>query len=370
MSNYKFSEKRIINFLFNNDNNSIDKNKIKEILYEATNEELDTIISELVKENILVNVNGFYKLPLEETSENMDKNKKETVNVPNDKNKKLIEMLKRQKDLKLRFNEDFYALSEIKKEYFKKYPDLTDEDFQIDLNATQYKINGNFIILKKYKDTEDYIKAKILKEDILDSETFKSSLPENFVGPVTFNRIINELQNDYSIIEFEKNNFINIRKINEMGFYISDFKKYCDDVLNFMDGKCFTIKYLKSLNFDSKLYMLGFDDLFYESILKQDIRFYSQKNSLCVVFSTICRPTLENTAKDILRYKKIIDVKEFKEIITKYFGFCVDDRGKTSYGFDLQGNNDEGMYYSVELEKIFLDKNDFYAEVNDYNDIV
>ena len=370
MSNYKFSEKRIINFLFNNDNKPVNKEKIKEILYEASDKELNLIISELIKENILTNKNGFYNLLLEKTSECLNENKNTTIDSVNNKNKKLIEMLKRQKELKTWLTKDFYILSEIKKEYFSKYPDCTNENLQMDLNVTQYKIDEEFIILKKYKNATDYIKEILIKEEILNIEIFKSKLPENFIKPVTLDKIMTELQNEYIFIEFEKNNYINIKKLNELNIYISDLKKYCDEVLNFIGDNYFTIQYLNFLKFNSELYNLGFSELFYESILKQDNRLYSQKNSSCIVFSTIKKPTLEDIAKSIIKCRKIIDIEELKMIITKYFGFCMNDRGKTSYGFDLQGNNDEGMYYSIELEKIYANKNDYYAEVNDYNDII
>ena len=88
------------------------------------------------------------------------------------------------------------------------------------------------------------------------------------------------------IIEFEPYQYINIRRLEKLGFTKEKLREYGSQVWSYLvDDRYFTIQSIRSDGFESDLDVLGFGDLFYASILKEDGRFSWQRVGNAVVLS-------------------------------------------------------------------------------------
>ena len=93
-----------------------------------------------------------------------------------------------------------------------------------------------------------------------------------------FSSILYELKRDYTIIEFEKNKYVSIARLESLGFDRTKLKQYCDKVYAYAQNiDFFTIESLSKQGFTADLESLGFEPWFYSSILRKDHRFSHRK---------------------------------------------------------------------------------------------
>jgi hypothetical protein len=177
---------------------------------------------------------------------------------------------------------------------------------------------------------------------------------------------IDKLCTTYQLLEFEKDVYLNIKKLNKMGFYISNIREYCTAVYKFQgNGDCFSVKSLQAAGFSHPLEDLGMGDLFYESLLKYDPRFLHYKMTNCHVFSTHHKPSIAKIVFSVVKQHGSISIYTLQSILQKQFGVAttiVSDAGSL-INQALLFDEKTPLFYSKEFEKIYFDKNDYYKEV-------
>ena len=164
--------------------------------------------------------------------------------------------------------EDLYTVQEVKEKLKKTFPNYK-QDFlnPILLKKLGYKISGGYIIKNQYNSASNYFFQFLRKNEIIKLDNISSRIK----NLPMFVLQLYKLKEEYEIIEFLPNYFINFNKLKKLGITKECLKEYCLNVLDFIgEDKYFTLFSLKKEGFYHKLDELGFEDYFYTSILIED----------------------------------------------------------------------------------------------------
>lgn len=256
--------------------------------------------------------------------------------------------------------EDFYYISEIKEIYKSLVPnaDLTLIS-SFNLKRMGFIVNSKYVI-QHHSSANNYFKYILTNQDIVDTSKFNSK----YNCLQMYYQTIEDLRNDYEIIEFEPYQYINIHKLNSMGIDKSNFISYCDEVCNYIeDNSYFTIKSLIDNGFSSNIDFLGFDNCFYGSILKQDQRFSYIKLGGTVLFykgnTTINQTTFLIYLLD--SFEKI-DFNELLDHVLQKYGIHLD---KFKIKSCIKNSN---LYYDDIMEKVYNNYKIYLEELNSIDD--
>lgn len=128
------------------------------------------------------------------------------------------------------------------------------------------------------------------------------------------------------IIEFEPYQYINIRRLEKLGFTKEKLREYGSQVWSYLvDDGYFTIQSIRNDGFSSELDGLGFGDLFYASILKEDERFSWQKVGNAVVFNPKGNSfTIHDFLVDYITNAGSVNVDDFSLELRERFGIELD----------------------------------------------
>ena len=171
-------------------------------------------------------------------------------------------------DVKGILSEELYTVQEIKEKLKKVFPDYKKELLNpIMLKKLGYKISGGYIIKIQYSSASDYFFQFLQKDEIIKLDNLSSrvkTLP-------MFVLQLYKLKEEYEIIEFLPNCFINFSKLKKLGITKEYLKEYCLNIFDFVGkDKYFTLFSLRKKGFYHELDELGFEDYFYTSILIED----------------------------------------------------------------------------------------------------
>ena len=165
---------------------------------------------------------------------------------------------------------DFYLTDEVARIYARVTGERQSPRAYV-LKRMGFKVYSDYIFRGAGTANEFFLNL-LTKDDIVDLGTYGSKL--RYL--VTFNMVEHALREEYEILEFEPHKYVNIRRLASFDLDKSDVIAYCNEVKRFVgeDGY-FTIPWLRSQGFTSKLDDLGFEDFFYEAILAMDPGIYS-----------------------------------------------------------------------------------------------
>lgn len=257
--------------------------------------------------------------------------------------------------MKNALNKEFYLISDVKAIFKKKFPhgDITLIN-PYNLKCLGFKVNSNDIYSDKYTSCEQYFRTLILKDDIFDANTIGIAIYSN----QTYYHVVKMLREEFDILEFSYNKFVNIRRLEQIGVNKSYLKEFCDAVYMFQNEEFFTIEFLRKHGFEHKLYELGFNDCFYSSLLKYDLRFKYRRLEGTILFRRSKETVTLNNLIEYLVYKfRSIDIYDFMEFVFKEYGIKIDL-------YKLQTSAKEvGMYYDSIMEKIYIDYDEYFKEV-------
>ena len=166
------------------------------------------------------------------------------------------------------------------------------------------------------------------------------------------------MKRDREFIEFEKDTFINISKLEEMLITKEDLEKYSKQCINLANGNYFNLKYLKKLGFESDLDDLGFEDMFYESIIQftkgvKTVNFANTK-----VFKYTNDPFSRSIfLEDIIsRYKKISS-SDLLDLLKNDYGIETD---LSNIKYLLQNSS---VYFNEIMDEFYQNYQLFFEEV-------
>ena len=199
------------------------------------------------------------------------------------------------------FKEDIYDL------YKKNNMDIPKNIFnQNNLKQIGFINNSNYIVSSKYSSMKEYLEINFFEKDYLDL----SKIDKRFTYLVIFSGLLNEKRRRLEIIEYENGRFMRTDVLIKAGILVSELKNFVQEVNKFtLDGRIFTLQSLKNEGFEHNLFDLGFDDMFYSSLIRSDDSFIFKRLISNVLFQNtteIKEVSVSNLMEVILfRYRKM-----------------------------------------------------------------
>lgn len=246
---------------------------------------------------------------------------------------------------------EIYTLDEFVEQVKKKLSNFDKLNVnEIFINSLGYKIDKDFIVSNKYKDSNEYIEKLIFKSNYL-------FVAENnlFKHPYVKRKIKN-LENNYKLLKVEDNMYITEKCLQQGNITKEKLEEYKYSVEQHVNiNNFFTVDTLRKSGFKQNLDELGFENIFYESLLKAPGRFKYLKIEDSVVF--IKTPNDININKFIdylVGEKKVISIDEIR------LQANVKCNLKISLDYIKKIVINSPYYYSEELQKIFKNKEDYY----------
>lgn len=262
---------------------------------------------------------------------------------------------KEMEQLSALLTEPFYELKEIKRIYKRLFPNSDEKLISFyNLKKLGFVVNSTYAV-RGYKSASEYFETLLTEKDIIDIAPHKKRMGYLQIWRQTCDK----LKSSYTIIEFEPQEFINIRILNRLGITVDDLRTYCDKVLDFTEeGEFFTIDYLKNKGFEDDLDELGFSSVFYASILFEDKRFSHQKFGKNVLFyHGECNISTAIFVKYLMQTEDALDIDDLIEDVKEQYGILLDkDRLKDSI-------SDANLYYNDVMQRIYPDYESYLDEL-------
>jgi len=251
--------------------------------------------------------------------------------------------------------EDMYFFKDVKEMYIRLFPTGNPKLINpYNLKRLGFKINTSIIYSDKYSNSEQYFRKLMMKDDIFDATLLDSRLK---CCP-TYYRILQILAEQFEVIEFLPNKFINIRRLEKKGIIKRKLKEFIDYVFDFVGEELFTIRSLRRRGFEHELFELGFDDLFYSALLKYDNRFkFRRVNENLLLRKGREVVTLNDLIEHVVYNNRSIDIYDLIELIISEYGITMDRYSITHIVME------SGLYYNAVMEKVYIDYDEYFEEV-------
>lgn len=270
-------------------------------------------------------------------------------------------MLSNQFDrMKMILNRDFYTIQEVKRLFKREFS--TSDASVINPNTLKklgfhiYPGYSGYIVKNSFSSATDYFRRILTQNDIVDIREHGSVIR----SIATYGSEYHKLRNNYEIIEFLPFQYINIRRLNEVGITKEHLKSFCRSVANQYDkGEYFTVTSLWKNGFKHEMDELGFDEWFYASILVEDRENFSfQRIGGTRIF--ICGKPCANMGDMLIwlleRYEKI-DLYELLDLLGNYYGIKL-PREKL-----LAIISDTELYYDLIMDAVYINYDTYFEEI-------
>lgn len=252
-------------------------------------------------------------------------------------------------------DKDILLLSDVKNEFIKRLPNADlDKINNYNLKKLGYKISVNLVFNNRYGSFEQLIKNTILNQDIIDL-TYESELLSNQV----FYYLLCESRYNQSIIEFSPKKYINIRKLAEFGVDKTNLTSFSNKAKAFAGGGYFTVHSLKNHGFYHELFELGFENYFYESVLRysSQIKSFFAGIGSTFIFNENDNIDIRNMLETIILKNGSMDIYDMIDYLKDKYGIVVEKYKLTEWA------RESNLYYSDTMEKIYTDYDEFYEEI-------
>lgn len=254
--------------------------------------------------------------------------------------------------------DDFYYFEEIRNIYVELIPDADPESVNpYNLTSMGFTVLSRYA-LRNWSSLEAYFKHFLLCDAVVDI----APLRKRFSCIQMWYQTLTNLKKEYEILEFEPDQIINIRKLEDSGVTKQMLKGFCDEVYAFLeDGTYFTAKSLRQSGFCSDLYDLGFSDWFYANLLCFDPRF-----SYCGMLSGIVLHkgkegiSIKSFLTDQIRRAGTIDILDLISDLQEDFGLRVEMKSDIT-----QKLHDSEVFYDPILERLYADAELYYRELDE-----
>lgn len=257
--------------------------------------------------------------------------------------------------LKEALTEDFYYFTELRAIYTKLIPN-GDVSLLSPYNLKKMGfLVGTSYVIQHYPTAEAYFRHLLLDKDIVNVK----GISERYGSLTTYSAFLNELKRELEIIEFEPYQYINIRRLEKLGYDKKRLRKYGDRVWSYLtEENFFTIQSLRNMGFEDELDVFGFEDTFYTSLLKWDDRFSYQRFGNGVLFSAGGKPFgIQDFLVELIQKARAIDVDDFLEEIKERYGI-VCDRWKV-----LEKIKGSSVHYDSIMQRLYDDYETYFDEI-------
>lgn len=218
------------------------------------------------------------------------------------------------------------------------------------LLASGYHIDSNFIIKEEFESVEDYLKRKILQQNYFDCKA------EDIFDTPYVKRKIENLENAYKLLKVEKNIYLTERGMENAQVSKEEITSYKNKVEQFVKKEdFFTLESLKSSGFKHEIVEYGFDEIFYENLLKRPGRLQNLTfGSKLFFIKTVNKVDPSDFIKNLLNCSHISIDQIISEIEANF---------KVRLTYDAVENslkNLDDYYYASNLRRIFKSKDDYF----------
>lgn len=212
-----------------------------------------------------------------------------------------------------------------------------------------YKNFQKFILRNEYLNSEEYFEKEYFEKELF-------TIDDNRLNQLgAFRNKLNKSIEQLEIFEYEHNEFINIQKIESVsGIQKKNIKYLVQKILDYMGDRYFTVENIQNIIEESELNQLGFENIFYETILKhvEEIRFQYIGNR--VVFKkTKNKFYTNNFIEEIVSRFKSIDIYELLDYMDETYGV------KLQKSKVVDSTEQTAMYYHPIMERMYQDMEEF-----------
>ncbi len=255
--------------------------------------------------------------------------------------------------------DDFYFISEIKEIYQKIFPNADlDEINPRSLKTMGYTVLGKYV-LRRHKTAESFFREILLRDDVFSI----TAMRKRFGTIQMYYQTLLSLKRNLDILLFDKDQYLNIRRLERLGVTKADLLDYCDRVYaEVAENTMFTVYSLKNSD-DAKISDLGFDELFYAELLAVSGKFlYTQ----CFGKTVFYKGSLPNGIsknyfiQETLGAYESVELDDYIADCYEKYGIRIDDKYEI-----LEAISGTNFYYDNIMNKIYRDKNDYYAEFDE-----
>lgn len=252
---------------------------------------------------------------------------------------------------------DIYTYDDLKEIFKQKY--INDKDDKINsytITKLGFKTYTHFVIRNTYDNAYKYFATLLTSKDIFNISNFDSTV----LRTAFFYNVLYDLRSKKEILEFEPNQYMNIRRLNKVGITIKNINEFCYEVYNFIGrGKFFTINSLKEDRFNHYLFDLCLDDWFYASLLSETKSLFSYQK-MCrtrVLYSGAIKVTLSEFIYSIIEQKEKMEIYDLINHLNDYYDINISRENI------LTTINSTDLYYNQIMDTVYIDYDIYFEEI-------
>lgn len=215
-----------------------------------------------------------------------------------------------------------------------------------------YRIRGSLIVDKKYLSCKEAFKSIILSEKIFIPESEKIFKTNDFFTAIY------SLEREFKILKIGENKYLNTSVLKDRGYDFNKFKSFITEVeKNIKDNEYFTIISLLNDGFEHEILEDGFDLVTLDRLISISQFLKSVNSSFPTLYYKGAKKFVNDFLLDLLLDYGSVNVEDFTDDINDKYGLNLDEE---NVRYRLQ---QEGVFYSKELNKMYIYKNDYLDEV-------
>ena len=220
------------------------------------------------------------------------------------------------------------------------------------INQLGFRVRGSLIVDKKYLSCKDAFISIILSEKIFRPENEKVFKTNDFF------QAISSLEREFKILKVGENRYLNTSVLKDRGYDFNKFKSFIDKVEKTVkDNEYFTIISLLNNGFEHELLEDGFELVTMDRLISVSSGLKSVNMSFPTLYYKGAKKFLNDFLSDLLLEYGSVNVEDFTDDINDKYGLNLDEE---NVRYRLQ---QEGAFYSRELNKLYIYKNDYLDEV-------
>lgn len=227
------------------------------------------------------------------------------------------------------------------------------------LEKIGFKNASNYIYSNKYESMKEYLEINYFSSDFLDTTVIDRRL----LYVVLFSGLVIEKRKNLEIIEYETGKFMKSKLLEKAGVSIKYLKEFINSVSDFTVRRgLFTFKSIMNDGYTHELFDLGFEEVFYSSILRSDDRFVFKRYGTQTLFendSNIREISVSNLLEKILfTYRKM---EEYDMAVYLYKRYGIDYRDNYVKLQDYAKKST--VYYDKYTDTYYYDYDVYYEEI-------
>jgi DNA mismatch repair protein MutH len=244
--------------------------------------------------------------------------------------------------------EDIYTFEEVINKGKSIHPHFTELNIDEEsLVKSGYHIESSYVIREGLGKLDQYLSKKILTNNYFDSKS------ESIFETPYIKRKIENYENAYKLLKVESSLYLTEAGVKSAQVDIEEIKSFKEEVEEYVEGDTFfTLESIKSDGFNHPVDEYGFDNIFYEHLLKRPGRLKNLTlDSKTFYNKTIKKVTISDLFEIILGDLSVLTVSQLLDEIEDIY------KVRLSFeGLENALNNLDKLYYNPEMKRLFSSK--------------